>query len=149
MALYCMDCRYPPRLKVTCAFMLSFLRTITSRASSKKRHHFLSIAFICLPAQALTSVSRKRRRALFFLMFFRRTDTAILSTKITTMKRPPITAAAIRGVLETRGLKGNKANHYIVKTYEDADSRWQRWQIINVKTAWQIGLARLDKLSRG
>lgn len=51
-------------------------------------------------AQPLTSVSRKRRSALFFLMFLRRTDTATLRTKITTMKRTPITPAAIRGVLE-------------------------------------------------
>lgn len=50
-------------------------------------------------AQLLTSVSRKRRSALFFLMFLRRTDTATLRTKITTMKRTPITPAAIRGVL--------------------------------------------------
>lgn len=47
----------------------------------------------------LTSVSRKRRSALFFLMFFRRRDTATLRTMITTMKRLPITPAAIRGVL--------------------------------------------------
>lgn len=51
-------------------------------------------------AQPLTSVSRKRRSALFFLMLLRRTDTATLRTKITTMKRTPITPAAIRGVLE-------------------------------------------------
>lgn len=54
-----------------------------------------------------TSVSRKRRRALFFLMFFRRTDTATLSAMITTMKRPPITPAAIRGVLEKSGEGGD------------------------------------------
>lgn len=35
-------------------------------------------------------------------MFFRRTDTATLSTMITTMKSPPITPAAIRGVLKKR-----------------------------------------------
>lgn len=68
----------------------------------------------------LTSVSRKRRRALFFLMFFRRTDTATLSTMITTMKRPPITPAAISGVLGTervdnwvRGRRGRSSNIFI------------------------------------
>lgn len=85
--------------------MLSFLQTLTSQASSKNLHHFSSLTLVCFSSQALTSVSRKRRRALFFLMFFRRTDTAIVSTKITTMKRPPITPAAIRGVLKTRKLK--------------------------------------------
>lgn len=58
-------------------------------------------------AQLLTSVSRKRRSALFFLMFLRRTDTATLRTKITTMKRTPITPAAIRGVLK-RQKKGRR-----------------------------------------
>lgn len=57
-------------------------------------------------AQLLTSVSRKRRSALFFLMFLRRTDTATVRTKITTMKRTPITPAAIRGVLEKQKKRG-------------------------------------------
>lgn len=74
---------------------------------------------LCLSSTSpLTSVSRKRRRALFFLMFFRRTDTAMLSTMITTMKRPPITPAAIRGVLKLRHRRGVRGRRKI--------SRWLR-----------------------
>lgn len=49
---------------------------------------------------ALTSVSKKRRKALFFLMLFRRKKIANPSATITTTNIPPITPAAIRGVLE-------------------------------------------------
>lgn len=47
----------------------------------------------------LTSVSKKRRRALFFLMLLRRTYTATLSARMTMMNRPPMMPAAISGVL--------------------------------------------------
>lgn len=48
----------------------------------------------------LTSVSRKRLKALFFLMLLRRTYTATLSARMTMMKRPPMMPAAISGVLQ-------------------------------------------------
>lgn len=67
-------------------------------------------------AQLLTSVSRKRRSALFFLMFLRRTDTATLRTKITTMKRTPITPAAIRGVLEKQKEGGEERERWYSKS---------------------------------
>lgn len=51
---------------------------------------------------SLTSVSRNLRSALFFLMLLRRTYTANVRPRMTMMKRPPITPAAIRGVLAIR-----------------------------------------------
>lgn len=56
----------------------------------------------CMSPQAvceLTSVSRNLRSALFFLMLLRRTYTAKVRPMMTMMKRPPMTPAAIRGVL--------------------------------------------------
>ncbi len=54
----------------------------------------------------LTSVSKKRLKALFFLMLFLLTDMATLRPTMITTNNPPITPAAMRGVLrETHGRK--------------------------------------------
>lgn len=76
-----------------------------------------------LDVPLLTSVSRKRRRALFFLMFFRRTDTATLNAMITTRKRPPITPAAIRGVLRIRIRRRKKKEGGKLEDHEEADEQ--------------------------
>lgn len=50
--------------------------------------------------EIFTSVSRKRRKARFFLMLLRRKQMAKPSATITATNIPPITPAAIRGVLK-------------------------------------------------
>lgn len=101
-----------------------------SSAEVAVNHSFLALrpqAYFCLLMHfshsfLLTSVSRKRRRALFFLMFFRRRDTATLRTKITTMNSPPITPAAIRGVLGRRSGRnqvGKRMQMFIKKGSSD------------------------------
>lgn len=62
----------------------------------------ISLQTACEKQPGLTSVSRNLRSALFFLMLLRRTYTANVRPMMTMMKRPPITPAAIRGVLAIR-----------------------------------------------
>lgn len=84
-------------------FTVAGLETSTSLVQKQNSFaHLPKFKVFCEKEHMLTSVSRNLRNALFFLMLLRRTYTANVRPTMTMMKRPPITPAAIRGVLAIR-----------------------------------------------